>query len=222
MSVFMICERALGLLRGKRLILSAQEQSLLETLNYVGLTACNAQEEAITCARHFAFVRDRLLQLHPWVFARKTVALATYTTPVSGWGYAYSLPTDCLTVLGLIETHGTLTHWEQMGRIVLCNHPKIQVRYTARIEDTTLWTPSFTSAFCASLASEMGAAITGETENAIALQQQAQLLLSLEQRSQLALDEAHRNGDIRMAGELPLRRATWLDYSGSPSRFEQG
>jgi hypothetical protein len=47
MSVFMLCERALGLVRGNRLDLSAAETRLLENLDYTDLLKANVQEEAV-------------------------------------------------------------------------------------------------------------------------------------------------------------------------------
>ena len=86
MPVFMICERALGLIRGKRLELTGAEKNRLEALDYEGLLGASVQEEAVSCVRHFAGVRDRLLSLYPWVFARKTAAPAQLAgTPPPGW-----------------------------------------------------------------------------------------------------------------------------------------
>lgn len=209
MSVFMLCERAIGLVRGNRLALSSSERSMLEALDYEGLAAARAQDEAVTCARHFAFVRDRLLRLHPWTFARKTAALARLVAPLPGWGAAYSLPTDCLRLLALVSGEQTLVHYETLGRTVLCNHGSVHARYTARVTDTSLWDPTFADAFCASLAGEAVAAITGEV-NAIQM---------MEQRAQLAIQDAYRTGAISCAGELPLQQSAWMDYSGVPSGF---
>lgn len=210
----MLCERAIGLVRGNRLTLSGSERSMLEALNYEGLAAARAQDEAVTCARHFAFVRDRLLRLHPWTFARKTAALARLVAPLPGWGAAYSLPADCLRLLALVSGEGqkTLVHYETLGRTVLCNHSPVHARYTARVTDTNQWDPAFADAFCASLAGEAVAAITGEV-NAIQM---------MEQRAQLAIQDAYRTGAISCAGELPLQQSPWLDYSGLPSGFDEG
>ena len=41
----MLCERAIGLVRGNRLTLSGSERSMLEALNYEGLAAARAQDE---------------------------------------------------------------------------------------------------------------------------------------------------------------------------------
>jgi hypothetical protein len=232
MSVFMMCERAVGLLRGNRLELNVAQQALLEALDYVGLIASYAQEEAVTCARHFENVRDRLLQIHPWVFARKSAAPAQLSDPVQGWRHAYALPMDCLKVLALIKTPKrlydldvyyhrhhhratgamTVAHWEQLGRTFCCNYKDIQIRYTARIEDTESWNqaPSFVDAFCATLAGEMAVAISGD----------ANLTQLMAAKAQSAIIEAHRTGAVADAHELPEQRDLWMDYSGVPSGFD--
>ena len=227
MSVFRLCERAIGLIRGKRLELSGSEAAMLEALNYEGLIAVHAQDEAVTCARHFAYVRDKLLQLYPWVFARKTAALAQLSAALPGWRFAYALPADCLKLLALVEAckensqlhqyhrHHRhkgliLTHWEQIGRTVCCNHRQVHARYTAQVTDTNQWDAAFTDVFCSSLAAEGIASVTGEV-NAIQL---------MEQRAQLGIQEAYRIGAIVEPGGLPAQQAEWMDYSGVPSRFD--
>jgi hypothetical protein len=226
MFVFTICERAIGLVRGNRLDLSGGARAMLEALDYEGLIAAQAQEEAITCVRHFAFIRDKLLELYPWVFARKTSAPAQLSTPLSGWRYAYALPADCLKLLALVEVpehditpsprrHGstgsmTLEHWEQVGRTVCCNHRPVHARYTAQITDVNQWDSGFTDVFCCMLAGEAMAAIIGEP-NAIQL---------MDQRAQAGIVEAHRTGAIAAATGLPAQRNLWMDYSGVPSGFD--
>lgn len=214
MSVFLLCERAIGLVRGNRLILSGHERAMLESLNYEGLAAARAQDEAVTCVRHFAFVRDRLLRLHPWLFARRTAAPARLAAPIPGWAAAYALPADCLRLLALVsgKDQKTLVHYETLGRTVLCNHSPVHVRYTARVTDVDQWDPAFADAFCASLAGEAVAAITGEV-NAIQM---------MEQRAQLAIQDAYRTGAISPVTGLPLQEDGWLDYSGIPSGFDIG
>ena len=231
MSVFMMCERAVGLLRGNRLELNAAQRALLEALNYEELIASFAQEEAVTCAKHFANVRDRLLQIHPWVFARKTAAPAQLSAPVQGWRFAYALPADCLKVLALSKLpkwryepdvyhyyryrgHGTgamtLEHWEQMGRTVCCNYKDVEMRYTARIEDTEQWPPSFTDAFCSTLAGDTAIAISGD----------GSLAQMMAARAQNAVIEAHRTGEVADTHELPEQRELNMDYSGVPGGFD--
>ena len=193
MSVFLLCERAIGLVRGKRLALSSSERTMLEALNYEGLADAHAQDEAVTCARHFAFVRDRLLQLWPWVFARKT-ATPTAATVEDGWSHAYTLPSDCLTVLAVLSG-GEPVEWETAAGKLLCNSSPATIRYTARITDTAAWAPAFEDAFCAALASEIAPAVTGEP----------QVIQMMEQRAQLSIQRAWQMGVIQPETRIPLK-----------------
>ena len=96
MSVFMLCERSVALVRGNRLDLSTSEKNLLENLNYDGLVSANVQDEAVSCARHFESVRDGLFSTYPWVFARRNTPLTASGGSMAGWRVVYSLPSDCV------------------------------------------------------------------------------------------------------------------------------
>ena len=160
MSVFLLCEQAIGLVRGKRLILTNSEKQLLEGLNYEGLTAAHAQDEAVVCALHFARVRDRLLQLYPWVFARKSAT-------VSSGG---ALPDDLLTILAVF-VDGKPAEWRQISA------QNCEIRYTGRIVNVNEWDAAFTDVFVYSLAVEICNAVTGKPDTAQLLEQKAQELL---------------------------------------------
>ena len=211
MSVFLLCERAIGLVWGKRLVLSSGERSLREDLNYEGLAGAHSQDETVACARHFSFVRDRLLKLHPWVFARRTAAPARRTDAVAGWDYAFALPTDCLKVLAVVEGGMALTHFEIVDGELLCNYETVHLRYTAKVTDTSKWDPAFEDAFCAALAGEIAAAVTVN----------AQTISLMEQRAQMAIQDGYRTGAIRGETGLPVRTERWLDYCGLPAEFDK-
>jgi hypothetical protein len=161
MSVFGLCERAIGLIRGKRLILSPAELTDLEALNYTALIAAHAQEEAVTCVRHFASVRDGLFHTYPWVFARRNANLGAGGASLRGWRYTYQLPGDCVKLHQLVLSYGTTPEYELVGNTVGCNYASVSARYSALIEDTSQWPMLFQNAFCAGLASEMFFAVTG-------------------------------------------------------------
>ena len=233
MSVFMLCERAIGLVRGNRLDLNGSERAMLEALNYEGLTAAQAQDEAVTCARHFPFIRDKLLTLYPWVFARKTTPPAQLASPTPGWKYAYAWPSDCLKPLALVAVPEwpewarvkewplstgaeQLAHFESVGRTLCCNHKAIQLRYTAKITDDSQWDAIFTDIFCSMLAGEAIASVIGEP----------QAIQLMDQRAQAGILEAHRTGAISQNTGLPIshilsrhitcRRLVWFPALLSP------
>jgi hypothetical protein len=213
MSVFRTCERAIGLMRGKRLILSAAELSMLNALDYEGLVAAHAQDEAISCVRHFDAVRDRLLVANPWVFSRKSAAPAELANPLPGWRHSFALPADCLKILSLIivfdteygrrKSAATVEQWEQVGQSVGCRYRIIDLRYTARINDTLLWDPLFSDVFCFSLAMEISASVTGD----------AGVQQMMEQRAMLGIQRAVEAGAIKAPTAVPMEHYGWHGYS---------
>ena len=183
MSVFILCEQAVGLVRGKRLILSGTEKSYLEALNYEGLTAEHSQDEAVICALHFARVRDRLLQIYPWTFARKIAV-------VSAGG---ELPSDCMNVLCVLVDGVPIEYEITAGK--LNTSASAEVHYTAKIIDTEAWSGIFRDVFVYSLAIEICSAVTGKPEYVQLLEQKAQELIS----------RAHQTGAIKAEMRLTLK-----------------
>ncbi|GHV34469.1 hypothetical protein FACS1894187_05080 [Synergistales bacterium] len=183
MSVFLLCERALSLIRAKRL--DPALTAMVEALNYQGLINANAQEEAVTCVRHFAPVRDSLFALYPWVFARRSAALSAGGA-VAGWRYAYALPNDCVKVHTVIQGRGTAPEYERLGSTIATDASGVTVRYTAVITDANAWAAEFRDCFAARLAHEIAFAAIGQVEAASGALQLFQFLLS----------EAYRTGAI--------------------------
>lgn len=237
MSVFLLCEQAIGLIRGKRLILSSQERDLLETLNYEGLTAAHAQDEACVCALHFEQVRDRLLELYSWIFARMTETPALISESVPGWKYTFQLPSDCLKVLAVIahdkrlddsltgkckhisdyQENVELTEYETARGQLYANREVVYIRYTGRITDISKWTPVFKDAFIIKLAAEIAMAVSGDLN----------IVNALNQKLQIVIQEAIALGAIAVDTKLPkqgeprfstIREMPYLDYSGIPTR----
>lgn len=165
MSIFLLCEQAIGLVRGKRLILSDSERSMLEALNYEGLTSAHAQDEAVVCALHFARVRDRLLQLYAWQFAKKTATVAA-----NG-----ALPSDFLSMLYAL-INGEPVDYEVSGNTLRVKSAA-EIHYIAKITDTSKWDSIFSDVFCYSLAIEICTAVTGKPEYTQVLEQKAQELI---------------------------------------------
>jgi hypothetical protein len=162
MSVFMLCEQAVGLVRGNRLVLSSSEKAMLEALNYDGLVAANVQDEAVSCARHFASVRDGLFNTYPWVFARRNAALGLAAGSMAGWRFVYALPADCVKLHELVQPHGATPKYEQAGNVVGCDAKNVSAKYTAIVTDTAQWPMLFQDAFCARLAQEISLSVSGE------------------------------------------------------------
>ena len=166
MSVFTLCEQAIGLVRGKRLILSTSEKTLLEALDYEGLTSAHAQDEAVVCALHFERVQGKLLMMYPWKFARNISHLNVLNSGLNTWKYTAILPTDCVAVLGMMDEDngGVLAEYEILDRRIHMNTDNAKLVYTSSVllRDSTYWPAVFAEAFVSYLAAEIAPAVTGD------------------------------------------------------------
>jgi hypothetical protein len=212
MSVYLLCERALGFVDGTALNeLDSAQRTLLEALNYEGLQGKHAQKEALACVRHFAGIRDSLLETYPWVFARKTAELAALAEPIKGWPFSYALPADCVRLLQLLWRMRTIALWEVTGspvKAVGCEYKPVTARYTAKITDTEQWPALFAEALCLKLAASVAAAVNKEFSGiSMLLQQQAGVIA-----------EAYRVGILDEGGQIEEDLYRWDRYSNDLSR----
>ncbi len=118
----------------------------------------------------FASMRDAVLRDHPWNFATRRVQLPALTAAVSWGGWtAFQLPTD---FLRLLEIDGD-PDWQVEGdQVLVQNGGPLNLRYTARIEDTARFDPLFTEALACRIACQIAIRITGSAsvqERALAL-----------------------------------------------------
>ncbi len=232
MSVFLLCEQAIGLIRGKRLILSADERNLLEALNYEGLCDAHAQDEAVVCALHFERVRDNLLQSFAWIFARATETPAQLSEGVPGWRYSFALPSDCLKVLAVLAEDNRVNYynereqdlskppvlnelleWEEASGKLFTNRTPVHIRYTQKITDINLWSGAFVDAFVIKLAEAIASPVGASGD----------LIQVLEKQFEQTIQIAMSNGVINAETGLPKQRETralseysYYGYSGLP------
>lgn len=111
----------------------------------------NARE----CAAVYEIARDAELRAHPWSFAVKRAVLAPSGSPLvfEDGNTAFPLPSDFLRLLPGRETRD----WQIEGRNVLTKYEgdELEVRYVARIEDTTRFDPLFVEALSARIAHDL-------------------------------------------------------------------
>lgn len=113
---------------------------------------------AKACNAAYSMLRDALLREYRWTFAIRRASLAALAaTPTHGPGYAYQLPTDFLRLLAPDDesTPGIDDRMIEGQTLVTDSAGPIDIIYIARIEDTTLFSPSFTKALAADLAFEI-------------------------------------------------------------------
>lgn len=118
--------------------------------------------------------RDAELASHPWTFAIKRATLPPSTTaPTFGWGYAYPLPADCLS---LVEVGDNFTFYDgsvgadpesggplfavEGGAILTDQGTSLDVRYIYRVTNTGLMPALFCEALACRLAAELCESLT--------------------------------------------------------------
>ena len=202
MSIMALCDRTLSFIGGKRLVLSDADAAKLDALDYQGLAAAKAPQEAVTCALHFGAVRDSLLEAYPWVFAAKFTALAELAAPIGGWAHSYALPADCLRVLEAFSGGWALPNYEITGGALSCGYSDVFARYTGKDVRVNLWPPCFRDAFCSRLASEIAGAVTGNFE----------IARGPRETSLAAVQEGYRLGMIDERPARPTELYNWDRY----------
>ena len=188
-----IYNRAIALARGQRILSPAGNTAIEQGIDITGDINYREREALGVCKRSMPSVRDKLLQLYPWVFARKNAEL-TPTESISGWSNGYSLPADCMNVLTVLADNEPVDY-EVINGCVYCNSVGASVRYTARVEEVNTWPGAFVDAVCYELAEEIISAITGNNES----------IAVLEQKKQAAIAEAYKVGTIKTETRIPAK-----------------
>ena len=131
-----------------------------------GINPPDGSVEAMHCSRFYPLARDSLLEMHPWGFAVRRVALALVGTPSADFDYQYQWPVDCLRPLAVYES-GTdgeypfqVESHPDHGRVILTDVEDAELRYIARAEDTTKFSPGFVSALSWLLAYHLAGPLT--------------------------------------------------------------
>lgn len=147
-------------------------------------------DEALACANLYPTSRDDLLSRHDWPCAVKRVVMSPDVEPPAfGYGRSFSLPGDCIRVLGVSET-GAWARWLDDYRIesgkVLCNCNPVGLHYIWRNDVIATWPAGLVSLFKLHLRWSLAYAITRDSTLEATAQQvfMQQLILYKGQTSQ--------------------------------------
>lgn len=117
--------------------------------------------EASVCRAFYATTRDAVLRALPWPFATRRAFLAPSDEPApTNWGFAYALPSDCLLIRSVVVPGMRLSRvdqripYESAGTRIYTDQSQVELLYTARIDDSTLFDSQFISALAWALAVE--------------------------------------------------------------------
>lgn len=185
-----IANRALTKLGEDRILLLSDDTKPARTMNSMFDDVCDAE-----------------LRRHRWKFAIKRDALvALAAAPAWGYAFQYPLPADFLGLVQVGERYvrasdKSAAPWSVEGRKILTSMAApLRIRYTARVDDPTLYDPLFVEVLACKLALE-----ACETLTQSGTKQQA-----AEQAYKFALSEAVRQDAIENPPD-ELLQGSWLD-----------
>ena len=137
---------------------------------------------ALSCLRCYELLRDKLLEAYTWKFSiERTTLAADATDPDWGRAQRFALPADFLRLYDDYPEDAQHTKdWEIEGGYILTDETDtLYLRYIKRVEDTSLFPPTFVDALASEMAYEMceeltqsntkKAALKNDKEDAIAL-----------------------------------------------------
>jgi len=152
-----------------------------------------AQEtvDAELCKQNYLTVRDAVLEDHNWSFATKRVILdqPKAIPPAFQFTQSFPVPNDLLRVVLVSQSGGTNfvnpqnAIYSVEGNNILANYAPIFVKYIARVESVSAYSPCFKEALICRLAAELCMPITNSREYAGQLNDQYAYKLLVASRS---------------------------------------
>lgn len=167
-----------------------------DAANIQSISPPDGSAQAEHCQRFYPIARDSLLEMHTWSFITRRVALSQLTNPASGWAYCYAQPADLINPIAVLDPNArddnsvgipTASQWtETPGTnggvytpqpfqlesaldgtdILYTNQVNAVLRYTARIIDTTKFSPLFVETLTWMLASMLAGPVMKGAEGA--------------------------------------------------------
>lgn len=146
--------------------------------------------QAQQCKLKYPILRNRCLTEITWQFNHKLRALASVTTEIFNWAYAYQYPVDCLKILRLVGSFEELPAGSsdvvsrrldsrvldlkqqrqqipyevfnfEDNKIIGSDQPELRIDFAAKVEDPNLFSEDFIMALSHLLASELAIPIVG-------------------------------------------------------------
>ena len=137
-------------------------------LNQLGATTILSLTEdsknARLCNSRYTQVRDGVFRSHPWNCLQKRIELAADTTaPAWGFSNAYTLPSDCLRLLRILDYD---SNYKVEGRKILSNTSSMKILYVARVTDPNEYDELLRETLSAALGADIAFGITSNNQTA--------------------------------------------------------
>jgi hypothetical protein len=184
--------------------------------------------QAEHCQRFYPIARDSLLEMHSWGFSTKRATLALLGSNWPEWRYAYACPNDMLNVLAVLDKEAaddysvpipqpysniatvnagqgfytpqpfSVEALDTGAQVIYTNVENATLRYTARVTDTTRFSPLFVEALSWLLASKLAGPILKGDAGAAMSQNCMRMFLSVYGRA-TASDSNQRRTNIQQS-----------------------
>ena len=137
-------------------------------LNQLGATTILSLTEdsknARLCNSRYTQIRDALFRTHPWNCLQKRIELAADTTaPAWGFTNAFTLPSDCLRLLRILDYD---SNYKVEGRKILSNSSGMKILYVARVTDPNEYDELLRETLSASLGADIAFGVTSNNQTA--------------------------------------------------------
>jgi hypothetical protein len=137
-------------------------------LNQLGATTILSLTEdsknARICNQRYTQVRDGVFRSHPWNCLQKRIELAADTTaPAWGFSFAYTLPSDCLRLLRILDYD---SNYKVEGRKILSNTSSMKILYIARVTDANEYDELLRETLSAALGADIAFGVTSNNQTA--------------------------------------------------------
>lgn len=150
-------------------------------------------KEADLATDYYESTLDELLAEHPWRFAMTRVELSQ-TTAVTGWDYAFSLPSDLVKIVEMADNENfngaaRFRHHRE-GNSILTYTDQMWLRYVYQFRTVSRMPPLFQEAFCQRFASYVGPHLDRSRAQSESLYEQSERTLAKAKSSE-AQEESH-------------------------------
>jgi hypothetical protein len=137
-------------------------------LNQLGATTILSLTEdsknARLCNQRYTQVRDGVFRSHPWNCLQKRIELAADTTaPAWGFSFAYTLPSDCLRLLRILDYD---SNYKVEGRKILSNTSSMKILYVSRVTDANEYDELLRETLSAALGADIAFGVTSNNQTA--------------------------------------------------------
>ena len=144
------------------------------------------------CRAQYDITRDQLLRSHAWAFAvgRKSIS-ADATTPDFEWDYQYSVPADCIRVLGI---YGTDYPYALEGEKLLTDASEIDLKYIKGITDPTKFDSLFVEVLVLQLAVNLAIPLSQDVN--LAERAAGELMVKMKQARRISFTETDSGKEL--------------------------